>query len=48
MNTIYLMGSVMYSENLDGLVMKVTDDTGGSTTCPDVDGSGFYDCKAEG
>ena len=42
------MGSVLNNDNLLGLNIWIRDDVGTWTSCPTIDGSGFYDCKASG
>ena len=45
--TIYLMGSVKNNDDLIGMEMTILGN-GSQTSCPTVDGSGFYSCSAVG
>ena len=42
------MGSMIYANDIVGLQIDVFDDESAMTTCPGVDGSGFYSCNAVG
>ena len=42
------MGSVVNNDNLIGLEIKIVDDLGAKTSCPVIDGSGFYHCNTSG
>ena len=42
------MGTRVYQSDIVGLKMQVIQEDSTSTDCPEIDGSGFYSCNAQG